>query len=149
MVLKIAEGLHRIQKEEKGFTLVELLVVIAILGVIAAIAIPVIASRIDEARESANVSNIRQLQSAVDLFKLDTGIYPYGSNDIENAQAWQAMLTADSEGDVAAAAGEAEHTEAFFEDTDWAGPYLREVVEPPTGYDDYEIDANTGDVTNE
>ena len=76
MVLKIAQALRNLHREESGFTLIELLIVVAILAVLAAIAIPMVASRIDEARASANAANIRLLQSAVDLYYLDCSQYP-------------------------------------------------------------------------
>ena len=50
MVLKAAQFLRNLHREEEGFTLIELLIVIAIIAVIAAIAIPMVASRIDDAR---------------------------------------------------------------------------------------------------
>ena len=58
MVLKAAQFLRNLHREEEGFTLIELLIVIAIIAVIAAIAIPMVASRIDDARESADRANV-------------------------------------------------------------------------------------------
>ena len=76
MVLKIADCLRNLHREEKGFTLIELLIVIAIIAVIAAIAIPMVASRIDDARESADRANVRNLQSLADQYYVDKGEYP-------------------------------------------------------------------------
>ena len=112
MVLKIAQALRNLHREESGFTLIELLIVVAILAVLAAIAIPMVASRIDEARASANAANIRLLQSAVDLYYLDCSQYPGN---------FQADLTTDP-----SVAG-------------WNGPYIKEEVEAPTGYNDYTL----------
>lgn len=134
MILKIAQFFRRIHREEKGFTLVELLVVMAILGVLAAIAIPLVANQIDAARQAANTANIRLLQGAADLFKLDTGVYPWtaGTND------WQLMLTAATPEALDLLAGSGTY---FAVDSDWSGPYLREVVDPPAGQNAYVIAA--------
>jgi prepilin-type N-terminal cleavage/methylation domain-containing protein len=76
MVLKVAQFLRNLHREEEGFTLIELLIVIAIIAVIAAIAIPMVASRIDDARESADRANVRTLQGLVDQYYIDKGVYP-------------------------------------------------------------------------
>ena len=76
MILKIADYLRNLHREEEGFTLIELLIVIAIIAVIAAIAIPMVASRIDDARESADKANVRTLQGLVDQYYIDEGEFP-------------------------------------------------------------------------
>jgi type IV pilus assembly protein PilA len=55
----------RSKKGERGFTLIELLVVIAILGVLAAIAIPNVGSFIGEGDESAQDTELHNVQTAV------------------------------------------------------------------------------------
>lgn len=76
MILKIADYLRNLHREEEGFTLIELLIVIAIIAVIAAIAIPMVASRIDDAREAADKANVRTLQSLVDQYYIDNDKFP-------------------------------------------------------------------------
>lgn len=44
---------------KKGFTLAELLIVVAIIGVLVAVSIPIFTSRLEKARESTDVANMR------------------------------------------------------------------------------------------
>jgi len=66
------------KRNEAGsaFTLIELMVVIVILGILIALVGPKILGRTDDARRAAARVQIRNLQSALALFKLDTGRYP-------------------------------------------------------------------------
>jgi type II secretion system protein G len=68
MVLKIAQALRNLHREEEGFTLIELLVVIGILAVLAAIAVPLVMNQIEKARISGDMSNVTALQTALDLY---------------------------------------------------------------------------------
>lgn len=63
-------------RAQKGFTLIEIMVVIVILGVLAALVVPNIMGRPDEARVTAAQSDIRSISNALDLFKLDNFGYP-------------------------------------------------------------------------
>lgn len=64
----------------KAFTLIELLVVIAIIAVLAAILFPVFARAKTAAKQTANVSNLRQLSIAVMLYVQDNDGYPMMSS---------------------------------------------------------------------
>jgi general secretion pathway protein G len=59
-----------------GFTLIELMVVIMILGVLAALVVPRVMSRPDEARAVAARQDIAQVMQALKLYRLDNGRYP-------------------------------------------------------------------------
>ncbi len=59
-----------------GFTLIEILVVIVILGILAALVVPRIMERPDEARIIAAKNDIRAIISALKLYRLDNGTYP-------------------------------------------------------------------------
>ncbi|OGT59058.1 MAG: type II secretion system protein GspG [Gammaproteobacteria bacterium RIFCSPHIGHO2_12_FULL_42_10] len=59
-----------------GFTLIEIMVVVVILGILAAMIVPKIMSRPDEARMVKAKQDLLTIQSALDLYKLDNGVYP-------------------------------------------------------------------------
>lgn len=59
-----------------GFTLIEVLVVVAILGVLAAIVVPRIMDRPDEARRVAAKADVGALVQSLKLYRLDNGFYP-------------------------------------------------------------------------
>jgi general secretion pathway protein G len=60
----------------RGFTLMEVLVVVAILGILAAIVVPQIMDRPDEARRVAAKADIAAIVQALKLYRLDNGTYP-------------------------------------------------------------------------
>ena len=59
--------IQRLRKEEKGLTLIELLAVIVIIGIIAAIAVPLITGMLDKTKENARVATANQLFEAAKL----------------------------------------------------------------------------------
>jgi general secretion pathway protein G len=74
-------------KKHHGFTLIEVMVVVVILGILAAVVVPKIMSRPEQARIVKVKQDILAIQSALDLYKLDNGYYP--STD----QGLQALIT--------------------------------------------------------
>ena len=59
-----------------GFTLLEIMIVVVILGVLAALVVPKVMSRPDEARLVAAKQDIASLQQALKLYRLDNFVYP-------------------------------------------------------------------------
>jgi general secretion pathway protein G len=65
-----------------GFTLVEILVVIVILGILAALVVPRVLERPDEARVIAAKNDIAAILQALKLYRLDNGRYPTGEQGL-------------------------------------------------------------------
>lgn len=63
-------------KIAKGFTLIELLVVIVIIGILATLATVTLGSARSKARDARRVSDVKQIQTAAELFYNDAGGYP-------------------------------------------------------------------------
>ena len=61
---------------QRGFTLIEVMVVIVIIGVLAALIVPKVMSRPDEARATAARTDIASIVQALNLYKLDNHRYP-------------------------------------------------------------------------
>ena len=59
-----------------GFTLIEVLVVVAILGILAAIIVPRIMDRPDEAKRIAAKADINAIVQVLKIYRLDNGFYP-------------------------------------------------------------------------
>ncbi len=67
----------------QGFTLIEIMVVVVILGILAAIVAPNVISRIDDAAISRAKTDIRNVESALKLYRLDNFKYPTTEQGLE------------------------------------------------------------------
>src|SRR6185312_3190588 len=72
---------------QRGFTLLELMVVVVILGILAALIVPKVMSRPDEARVTASRQDVASLMQALQLYRLDNLRYP------TTEQGLQALVT--------------------------------------------------------
>jgi len=66
-----------------GFTLIEIMVVVVILGILAAVIVPKLTGKPDEARVVKAQQDIRQLESALQMYKLDNFYYPSSQQGLE------------------------------------------------------------------
>lgn len=76
---RVTHTTHR----QRGFTLIEVMVVVVILGILAAIVVPRIMDRPDEARITKARQDIRALESALNLYRLDNYTYPTTDQGLE------------------------------------------------------------------
>ncbi|AUA57418.1 PilD-dependent protein pddA [Achromobacter spanius] len=69
---QLPRGLAR----QQGFTLIEIMVVIVIMGILAALIVPRVLDRPDQARQVAARQDIGGIMQALKLYRLDNGRYP-------------------------------------------------------------------------
>ena len=93
MLIKLKAIIHKI-KNNGAFTLIELLVVIAIIGIISTISVIFVQAARANARDAERVANVRQIQTALELYFNDTNHYPSSSEFI----AGQSLYSTSSEG---------------------------------------------------
>jgi general secretion pathway protein G len=71
----------------RAFTLIELMVVVVILGILATMVVPKVMSKPEQARRTKAKADICSIQTALNLFKADTGRFP------TTAEGLQALVT--------------------------------------------------------
>ena len=108
----------------RAFTLVEIMLVVAIIGILAALVIPKIAGKSEQARITRVQADIKGgIKSAVDEFEVDNGFYPSSLQDLlqqpRNAKNWHGPYLDSLPSDP------------------WQNPYLYSYPgkHNPTGYD--------------
>jgi general secretion pathway protein G len=61
---------------QQGFTLIEIMVVVIIIGLLAAVIVPSVINKVDEARVSKAKADIQSLETALTMYRLDNSKYP-------------------------------------------------------------------------
>jgi general secretion pathway protein G len=67
----------------RGFTLLEIMVVVFIIGLLATLVAPKVMGRADEARRTKAVADMKSIEQALNLYRLDTGGYPTTEQGLE------------------------------------------------------------------
>lgn len=80
------------RSQSKGFTLIELLVVIAIIGLLSTLAVVALNSARQRSRDAKRVSDIRQIQTALELGFSETNNYPTAAAAITLGDATHRVL---------------------------------------------------------
>jgi general secretion pathway protein G len=82
----------RITCHASAFTLVEMLLVITIIGILAALVVPKMMGRSEQARQAATHADLSAIKTALDAFEVDNGFYPKNLGELlqqpSNAKNW-------------------------------------------------------------
>jgi general secretion pathway protein G len=81
-----------VRNRRRAFTLVEMLLVITIIGILAALVIPKMVGRSEQARQAAAHADLSSIKTALDAYEVDNGFYPKSLQDLiqqpGNARNW-------------------------------------------------------------
>lgn len=75
-------GQRAISDREAGLTLIEMIVVLAIIALVAALIVPNVIGRPDEARVTVAKTDLRTISAALKMYRLDNGDYPTGEQGL-------------------------------------------------------------------
>jgi general secretion pathway protein G len=106
-------GTQRKFNRRRGFTLIELIVVILILAILAALIVPRVTGRTDDAKRAKAASDITALGNALNTFRLDIGRYPTTEEGLQSLR----QQPNDADG--------------------WKGPYLQKPIPPDPWGNEY------------
>lgn len=101
--------LLRQRRGQGGFTMVELLLVLVILAILAAIVVPKVTGRSEQARITAAKTQVASFETSLDAFEVDNGYYPKGADGLQD-------LIEEPDGAK-----------------NWHGPYMKEIPLDPWG----------------
>ena len=76
-------AVRRAPRDSRGFTLIEVMIVVVILAILAGIIVPRIMGRPEEAKKTKAQVDIKGIEGALNLYKLDNGAYPTTEQGLE------------------------------------------------------------------
>jgi type II secretion system protein G len=79
--------------DQKGFTLIELLVVVAIIGMLASIVLASLNTARQKGRDARRVSDLREIQTALELYYSDHTAYPVSTSQATAATALSSLVS--------------------------------------------------------
>jgi general secretion pathway protein G len=123
------------RRRMRAFTLIELLLVLVILAVLAAVVVPKFTNRSEQARVTTARTDIRMLETAIDMFEVDCGRFP--SND----EGLAALLVAPAS---VQASWNGPYIKRGMPVDPWGSPYIYRypASNNPGGYDLYSLGAD-------
>ncbi|UTF58900.1 type II secretion system major pseudopilin GspG [Gilvimarinus sp. DA14] len=68
---------------QSGFSLIEIMVVVVIIGLLASIVAPMVLDRADEARVNKVKADFKNIQTALNLYRIDNYVYPSSEQGLE------------------------------------------------------------------
>jgi general secretion pathway protein G len=71
------------ERKRKGFTLVEIMVVVVIIGLLAALVVPQLTGRADQAKVTTTRTQIAGIEQSLELYQLDNGAFPTTDQGLE------------------------------------------------------------------
>ena len=74
---------HRRRGYSRGFTLIEIMVVVVIIGLMAAVIVPSVMKRVDDAKVARVKSDIQGITTALTMYRLDNSRYPTGEQGLQ------------------------------------------------------------------
>ncbi len=106
------ERLHARLARARGFTLIEIMVVVVIIALLAAVIVPTVVNKVDEARVAKAKEDIQSLETALTEYRLDNSVYP------STQQGLEALVKRPNSSSL----------------SNWHGPYIQRLVKDPWGH---------------
>lgn len=140
----------------RGFTLIEVIVVAGIIAVLAGILVPMIFNQLDESKKSRAMGDVKNLQSSINLFRKDVGLWPFFS-DATAGTKLTLLYTSDLDTDVPTLTASFDNSAqdkignhivkngGSYNATTWKGPYMASLVQSDPWGKAYVINAKDFD----